>query len=141
MVHAVGPALIALSRPLDKLGLLGYVLWLPRTLGRDVARGDPAVVLFTSGSEANPKGVVLSHRALLSNIAQVRAVIDFGTEDKIFNALPVFHSFGDCAAALRIAPRDIQVPLAPSGSQRVIPFAVLRSLAATSLSLARKLTQ
>jgi hypothetical protein len=37
----------------------------------------------------------------------------------------------DCAAALRIAPRDIQVPLAHSGSRRVIPFAatVLRSLA------------
>ncbi|MGH8592011.1 MAG: AMP-binding protein, partial [Gammaproteobacteria bacterium] len=78
--------LMALARPLDKLWLLGYALWLPRTLGRDVAPEDPAVVLFTSGSEATPKGVVLSHRALLSNIAQVRAVIDFGAEDKIFNA-------------------------------------------------------
>jgi acyl-[acyl-carrier-protein]-phospholipid O-acyltransferase / long-chain-fatty-acid--[acyl-carrier-protein] ligase len=92
--------LVALSRPLDKLWLLGYALWLPRTLGRDVAPEDPAVVLFTSGSEAKPKGVVLSHRALLSNIAQVRAVIDFGAEDKIFNALPVFHSFGLTIGAL-----------------------------------------
>jgi acyl-[acyl-carrier-protein]-phospholipid O-acyltransferase/long-chain-fatty-acid--[acyl-carrier-protein] ligase len=55
---------------------------------------DPAVILFTSGSEGTPKGVVLSHRNLLANAAQAAARIDFGREDKVFNALPVFHSFG-----------------------------------------------
>ena len=54
----------------------------------------PAVVLFTSGSEGAPKGVVLSHRAITSNVAQIRAVIDMNSQDKIFNALPMFHSFG-----------------------------------------------
>jgi acyl-[acyl-carrier-protein]-phospholipid O-acyltransferase/long-chain-fatty-acid--[acyl-carrier-protein] ligase len=58
------------------------------------------VVLFTSGSEGKPKGVVLSHRALLSNIAQIRAVIDFSVDDKVLNALPIFHSFGLTAGAL-----------------------------------------
>jgi acyl-[acyl-carrier-protein]-phospholipid O-acyltransferase/long-chain-fatty-acid--[acyl-carrier-protein] ligase len=60
-----------------------------------VVDGDrAAVVLFTSGSEGAPKGVVLSHRALLSNCAQAAAVIDFNPTDRVFNALPMFHAFG-----------------------------------------------
>jgi acyl-[acyl-carrier-protein]-phospholipid O-acyltransferase/long-chain-fatty-acid--[acyl-carrier-protein] ligase len=55
---------------------------------------DPAVVLFTSGSEGVPKGVVLSHRNFLANVAQVEARFDITPADVIFNVLPVFHSFG-----------------------------------------------
>jgi acyl-[acyl-carrier-protein]-phospholipid O-acyltransferase/long-chain-fatty-acid--[acyl-carrier-protein] ligase len=55
---------------------------------------DWAAILFTSGSEGVPKGVVLSHRNILSNAAQAAARIDFGRQDKVFNVLPVFHSFG-----------------------------------------------
>jgi acyl-[acyl-carrier-protein]-phospholipid O-acyltransferase / long-chain-fatty-acid--[acyl-carrier-protein] ligase len=55
---------------------------------------DWAVILFTSGTEGLPKGVVLSHRNVLTNVAQCAARIDFGREDKLFNALPIFHSFG-----------------------------------------------
>jgi acyl-[acyl-carrier-protein]-phospholipid O-acyltransferase / long-chain-fatty-acid--[acyl-carrier-protein] ligase len=61
------------------------------------AGADPdaaAVVLFTSGSEGSPKGVVLSHRNLLANCAQLASVIDFHGGDIVFNAMPMFHSFG-----------------------------------------------
>ncbi|MGH6784184.1 MAG: AMP-binding protein, partial [Sphingomicrobium sp.] len=46
---------------------------------------DWAAILFTSGSEGVPKGVVLSHRNMLANAAQAAARIDFGRQDKVFN--------------------------------------------------------
>lgn len=53
------------------------------------------VVLFTSGTEGDPKGVVLSHENVLSNVEQVRAHIDLYPEtDILFNPLPTFHCFG-----------------------------------------------
>lgn len=84
----------------DKLWLILYALWFPRAFELHVSPEEPAVVLFTSGSEGKPKGVVLSHRALLANIAQVRTVIDFSPNDKVLNALPIFHSFGLTAGTL-----------------------------------------
>jgi acyl-[acyl-carrier-protein]-phospholipid O-acyltransferase/long-chain-fatty-acid--[acyl-carrier-protein] ligase len=54
----------------------------------------PAVILFTSGSEGAPKAVVLTHRNILANCAQVAARIDFSPADTVLNALPIFHSFG-----------------------------------------------
>ena len=84
----------------DKLWLVLYAIYAPRcvTLTQDPA--SPAVILFTSGSEGKPKGVVLSHDALLSNIAQIRSIVDFSTDDKVLNALPIFHSFGLTAGTL-----------------------------------------
>lgn len=54
----------------------------------------PAVILFTSGSEGTPKAVVLSHRNLVANAMQAEARISISPVDKLFNVLPVFHSFG-----------------------------------------------
>lgn len=83
----------------DKLWILGAVLR-PRigVLARDP--GAPAIVLFTSGSEARPKGVVISHDTMIGVMAQLRAVIDFGPDDKYLNALPMYHTFGLIACTL-----------------------------------------
>ncbi|MGQ0657644.1 MAG: AMP-binding protein [Chromatiales bacterium] len=59
-----------------------------------------AVILFTSGSEGIPKGVVLSHTNLLANRAQTHTLIGLHRRDIVFNALPVFHSFGLTAGTL-----------------------------------------
>lgn len=55
---------------------------------------DPAVVLFTSGSEGAPKGVVLSHKNIMTNYAQLHAKFDFNPADRLLGAMPMFHSFG-----------------------------------------------
>ena len=60
----------------------------------DVDANAPAVILFTSGSEGTPKGVVLSHANILSNHQQVAARINFNPKDVVLNFLPMFHSFG-----------------------------------------------
>lgn len=66
----------------------------------EVAANDPAVILFTSGSEGKAKGVVLSHSNINANIAQLLSVLDLNRDDTMFNALPTFHSFGLTGAIL-----------------------------------------
>ncbi len=53
-----------------------------------------AAILFTSGSEGAPKAVVLSHANIISNIKQMSALETVNITDTVFNALPMFHSFG-----------------------------------------------
>lgn len=75
---------------------------------------DWAAVLFTSGSEGLPKGVVLSHRNILANAAQAKARIDFGRTDKVFNVLPVFHSFGLTVGMILPLVSGVRIYLYPS---------------------------
>jgi acyl-[acyl-carrier-protein]-phospholipid O-acyltransferase/long-chain-fatty-acid--[acyl-carrier-protein] ligase len=75
-----------------------YLTYRRRTRTRDPL--GTAIILFTSGSEGVPKGVVLSHRNLLANCAQTQALIGMNQSDLVFNALPVFHSFGLTAGML-----------------------------------------
>lgn len=85
----------------DKLWLAGFALWWPRAaVKKDADPADSAIILFTSGSEARSKGVVLSHDAVLANMMQMRAVIDFGPNDKYLNALPLYHIYGLVACTL-----------------------------------------
>lgn len=112
----------ATMRFTDTLWLLLWALPFPRLALPAGSPEDAAVVLFTSGSEGKPKGVVLSHRALLANVAQIRAVVDFSIDDKILNALPLFHSFGLTAGGLLPVLTGARVFLYPSPLHyRVIP--------------------
>lgn len=84
----------------DKLWLMGWALWMPHRVAVPVEPHARAIVLFTSGSEGRPKGVVLSHDAMLANMAQLAAAIDFGAGDKFLNALPMYHTYGLIACTL-----------------------------------------
>jgi acyl-[acyl-carrier-protein]-phospholipid O-acyltransferase/long-chain-fatty-acid--[acyl-carrier-protein] ligase len=66
--------------------------WIAGRLGQKA--DDPALILFTSGTEGAPKGVALSHRNIVSNAFQFGARIGFAARDKVFACLPMFHSFG-----------------------------------------------
>jgi acyl-[acyl-carrier-protein]-phospholipid O-acyltransferase/long-chain-fatty-acid--[acyl-carrier-protein] ligase len=84
-------------------------------------RSDVAVVLFTSGSEGTPKGVELTHTNLIANVHQLLAVFDITDADRLFDALPLFHSFGLIGMLVSLI-RGSYVFLYPSPLQyRVIP--------------------
>jgi len=87
-----------------------------------ISPDEPAVVLFTSGTEGTPKGVVLSHTNILANCYQLSAIIDFNSRDQMFNALPVFHSFGLIAGSLLPIITGIRTFFYPSPMHyRIIP--------------------
>ena len=75
---------------------------------------DPAAILFTSGSEGTPKGVVLSHSNIIANAIQSLTRVAVAGDDKVFNALPVFHSFGLTAGLMMPLLRGVPVYLYPS---------------------------
>ncbi len=101
----------------DKIaGALGP--FLPRLFRLPAHHDKTAVILFTSGTEGDPKGVVLSHKNIMANVEQVRAHIALSPEDDaLFNPLPTFHCFGLTVGAVLPLVAGVKVVCHPSPLQ------------------------
>lgn len=100
---------------LDKIWLMTYAIHFPYLAAKQTVEPDsPAVILFTSGSEGKPKGVVHSHKSILANTNQIMAVYDLTpADDKFMMVLPLFHAFGFTGSLLPIL-NGIKILVFPS---------------------------
>ena len=108
-------------KPRDKaLALLGPIF--PTILAATPDPESPGVILFTSGTEGAPKGVVLSHRNIIANIEQISEHVELLPTDIFFNPLPTFHCYGLTAGALWPILNGYSVVFHPSPLQtKIIP--------------------
>ena len=106
-----GEKLMALA-----LAWLAPVRCLERAVGceRPPELDDLATVVFSSGSTGDPKGVMLSHYNLMSNIAQLGQTFNFGARDRFLGILPFFHSFGLTGTLLAPAVYGLGVVFHPN---------------------------
>lgn len=95
--------------------VLGPIL--PRLFVPKASPDDTGVILFTSGTEGNPKGVVLTHANILANVEQIEQHVDIEDSDIFFNPLPTFHCYGLTAGTLWPIISGNKVVLHPSPLQ------------------------
>ena len=111
--------------PLNKLHALFHA-YVPKLSYRMRCRGqsreDDSVVLFTSGSEGIPKGVILTHSNIVANRAQIQTLIALTHKDIVLNVLPMFHAFGLLGGTLMPLLDGAKIVCYPSPLHyRVIP--------------------
>lgn len=90
---------------------------LPSLFVPKAAPDETGVILFTSGTEGNPKGVVLTHANILANVEQIEQHVELEEDDIIFNPLPTFHCYGLTAGTLWPIFSGRKVVLHPSPLQ------------------------
>lgn len=99
----------------------------PLLARRSLKPDSPAVILFTSGTEGKPKGVVLTHANLVANVEQVRNHVQLEPEDIFFNPLPIFHSYGLTGGSLfPLIDGKPQVPYPSPLHVKIIPELIKR---------------
>ncbi|HEY2467119.1 MAG TPA: acyl-[ACP]--phospholipid O-acyltransferase [Terracidiphilus sp.] len=109
-------------RVTERLFSLVLACTMPQTLLRKAIGANPArrsvddlaTVIFSSGSTGDPKGVMLTHYNLTSNVQQVAQVFMLDRGDKILGILPFFHSFGFMASLWMPAVNGIGVVYHPN---------------------------
>lgn len=104
----------------------------PKLISARTPHDTPAVILFTSGTEGDPKGVALSHLNLLSNVEQVRSHIALYPNDILFNPLPTFHCFGLTVGALMPLLLGIKVVFHPTPLQ---PHEIVRRVRSSGATI------
>ncbi|MFN0024741.1 MAG: AMP-binding protein [Parvularculaceae bacterium] len=107
--------------PLDKARAIAGP-WLPRLFSASPDPDSLGIILFTSGTEGDPKGVALSHVNILSNIYQIAEHVKILPTDIFFNPLPTFHCYGLTAGTLWPILNGYPVVLHPSPLQtKIVP--------------------
>jgi acyl-[acyl-carrier-protein]-phospholipid O-acyltransferase/long-chain-fatty-acid--[acyl-carrier-protein] ligase len=102
--------------------------YLPRLLAASPNPDAVGIILFTSGTEGDPKGVALSHRNILANIQQICEHVEILPTDVFFNPLPTFHCYGLTAGTLWPILNGYPVVLHPSPLQtKLIPSRIFET--------------
>ncbi len=107
----------------------------PWAVARLLEPSEPGVILFTSGTEGEPKGVVLSHRNLVANVHQIYNHVPsaLAVDEIMYNPLPVFHCFGLTGGVLLPILIGVKAALHPSPLQAKIIAQRVKETGATLL--------
>src|SRR5947209_50610 len=112
--------LLGSPRLVEKLTALIYAWLLPYSLLKKALRAQPrtsddlATIIFSSGSTGDPKGVMLTHYNILSNIRQMTQVFMLDGRDKLLGILPFFHAFGYTVCLWMPAVHNVGVVFHPN---------------------------